>query len=106
MDRYFLDYRSQEIVKNLDTSFLAPEMYIEVIVDSSRDGLYHHTYSDGEGGLLDFAFTMEQVEAAGGYHNLLDMHCKRHGFTPHEIVRKTLYLPQEKFDAAYQGGVL
>lgn len=105
LDRYYLDYRRQCIVKNLDTTFLAPEMYNEVVVNEELAGSYKYTYADQEDRRLDFMFTMEQVQyTPGGYDLMMDEHCKRHNFIPERIVDKLLYISQQQFDEAYQGG--
>lgn len=37
MNRYFLDVRNGKIVKNLDITYLAPELYFECLLSHEKD---------------------------------------------------------------------
>lgn len=112
MDRYYIDYRTGKGVKNLDTTYLAPEQYNELIVDDALAGIYQYKYEDAEGRYLGLSFTREHIgrAGAGGFAELLDAHCKRYDFTPERIVRKTMFVTHQQFkelfpDDTYQGGL-
>lgn len=101
-DRYYIDYRIGEIRKNLDTTFLAPEMYNEVIVDDSKNGMYSYTYGDDQNRKLVFSFTQEQLDDSQvSFREMLDAHCKENYFDPHCVVDKRMYISQEMFDNTY-----
>lgn len=100
MDRYYIDYRTGEIVKNLDTTYMAPELYNEIITDDALDGIFKYTYSDSKDRRLDFSFTRESV--GDHFHEALDVHCKRHNFEIDDLVDKRMYISKSKFDEFYK----
>lgn len=108
-DKYYVDYRRQAIVKNLDITYIAPEEYNELIIDDARDGIYKYTYENPEGGRLDF--TVAQEELLHGHRtfgDLRDAHFEKHDFMGANVVSKILYVSQENFDLQVkeQGGII
>lgn len=105
MDRYYMDYRVNTIVKNLDVSYLAPEMYCEVVVDDIMQGCYTYTYEDAQGRQLKFTFDNAQVNTLyGGFQTEVKAHFERHNFGPAEIVSRFKYIGQQEFDEFYHRG--
>lgn len=103
-DEYYVDYRIGEIVKNLDTRFMAPELYNEVEIDDNLDETYKYTYSNSKGEYLDFIFSMEEIQNSDvSFQDMLDIHFDKHSFTMNTLVRKVMYLSQEKFNQFYEG---
>lgn len=101
-DKYYVDYRIGEIVKNLDTSYLAPEMWNEVIVDDALSGMYTYTYADDQDQRLTFSFTQDQLDSSElSFQEMLDSHCKKNYFNASYIVNKCMYINQEMFNEAY-----
>lgn len=101
-DKYYIDYRRGEIIKNLDTSWMAPELYNEVEINESLSGTYIYTYIDDNDRLLDFSFTIEMIQGKI-FWDVLDVYCKKNNFVIAEIVRKIMYITQEEFNEAYKG---
>lgn len=104
-DIFYVDYRTGGIVKNLDTSYMAPEFYNEVIVDEVRAGSYEYTYTDGEDNYLKFAFTQLELTTANvPFEYMVKAHFGNHRFSEDAtLVRKVMYVTQEEFDKAPKG---
>jgi hypothetical protein len=105
MDKFYIDYRIGKIVKNLDISFMAPELYIEVVVDDAQAGIYRYKYANMEGKQLDYNFTeldIQQSSQSNPFQWGLDTHCVRHNFTPDVLVSKVLFLSQAEFDTNHK----
>lgn len=101
-DIFYIDYRIGRIAKNLDTTYMAPEFYNEVIVNPSMAGVYEYTYVDEEDNYLAFSFTQLELDQAHvPFETMLSNHFKRHNFDEDaRLVRKLLFITQEEFDAA------
>lgn len=97
-ERFYIDYRLGKIVKNLDTSFLAPEMFIEIEVSDEMDGVYKYVYEDKDKRRLDFSFTLEHLNSFFSFQEMEDAHCKRHNFVPVRVYSRLLYMSQSAFE--------
>lgn len=49
MPRYFLDSRINKVVQDLDTTYLAPELYLEIEVGEGITDVYKFTFADPSG---------------------------------------------------------
>jgi hypothetical protein len=94
-DRYFTDYRTQRVVKNLDTTFMAPELYNELVVEDCLAGTFVYTYEDAQGDRLMFSFTRESIPDIG-FYAALNRHCESYNFERTNIVRKIMYVSAEE----------
>ena len=64
MDKYYVDTRRNEVVKNLDTSFLAPECYYEY-TKGINDDMVTEVYQDGKGIRLNFSWHINDKDNLG-----------------------------------------
>lgn len=101
-DKYYIDYRRGEIIKNLDTTFLAPEQYNEVEVNEELEGSFIYTYIDENNRLLSFSFTVESLQGRD-FFEVLDEYCKNNDFIIADMIRKLMYVSQDMFDQGYRG---
>lgn len=100
MDRYFFDYRIGEIRKNLDVTFLAPELWNQIVVTDAFDDnkTYRYVYENNIGERLDFMFNVDQFEESGqSFHEALVAHCSNHNFDAEHLVEKYWYMTEELF---------
>lgn len=108
MDNYFFDYRIGEIRKNLDTTFLAPEMYNELIV-ITNDGIYNgeqyasnscykYIYEDKNGKQIEFFFDIEQLLGNDmTFDSALNKFLSSHNFEAEQLIRKFWFITEELF---------
>lgn len=107
-DSYFIDYRTGEFVKNLDTTSIAPELYDRVVIDDALHGMYQHTYEDDMKGRLTLVFSREEISnSTVSFEVMLQMYCQEYNFVPQRLVDKVMFISQAFFNEmhAYQGGV-
>lgn len=108
-DRYILDYRTQEIVKNLDTTHMAQELYVEVVVTEEPllMGVHEYRiYDELSKGYLGYRLTAEALRGARLLqYDILEDFCRLHGVSNFRIESKKLYISKAQFNSAYQGGV-
>jgi len=107
-DLYYLDYRRGMLVKNLDTAFLAPEEYTEVVVMDSLVGVFEYHFKDTQNQYLAFKFTAEEIPDYMTLEDVLERYLQKHNFDPNaRLVRKIMYVSQKKFDEMIevQGGI-
>jgi uridine kinase len=100
-DKFYIDYRTGNIEKNLDISFLSPETYNEVIVDEDLAGIYEYTYEDEEGRRLAMRFDSENIPIAG-FSFMEESFHKKHNFTAERIVDKRMYITKKQFNEQYR----
>lgn len=99
-DKYYVDYRIGAIVKNLDVTYLAPEMWNEIVVDESKSGSYSYTYVNEQGKHLTFSFTQDQIDNVTdfNYREKLNAYAKENNFEICHIVDKKMFLSREVFN--------
>jgi len=111
MDKLYFDYRIQQVVKNLDISFLAPEMYNELIVVEddhmfNSNTVYQYLYRDKLGCKLSFTFDMKDLmERNIDFRDALNMYFEQHNFVAEDIIRKCWYVT-ESFLEELKGGTV
>lgn len=98
-DKYFLDRRCHRIRKNLDVQWIAPELWVEVQVDDTRNGMFKYTYERHER-RLDWLFTNDQLNQSNVSFFVQErMYLESHGFVKAAPpVRRIMYVSQEVFD--------
>ncbi len=85
---YYVDKRTMEVFKDLDTSYLAPEEYYEYRCGSLEDIITETWYvtdnkakDNKDNKVIDFAFRMGDVLK----NSQRAAHFKLHGVTPHYL---------------------
>ncbi len=102
---YYLDRRYGCIRKNLYTTFLAPEMYVEVRVDDSRKGMYVYTYEAKGMERLQWHFSnAELTQAKVDFWTQERLFLNSHNYPRVSPSERVLYVGQEDFDMMLMEG--
>lgn len=104
-DKYYLDYRTQTIRKNLDVHWMAPELYMEVEVDEDFHETYEYEFEDAQGRRYGFRISLLELQHSRiPFEEILKIHFERDGFVSAKNTRRIFYLNQHTFDSMLEGG--